>query len=165
MDQARGAIDAARAAGAEQFAADELKAATSALQRADDAVAQRDYRLALNNALDSREQAQNAARTAAATRAEVRGGIERTIAEVNALSGQVRAWVYGPASARAPRTRRAAQQAIEQATADVQKASSATQAGDYASAQRILAGTKEHLQKVLTLANPALAAQSSRPRK
>src|SRR6476646_8902770 len=47
MHQAQGAIDAARAAGAETYAPAELKAAVDALTRAQDAVAQRDYRLAL----------------------------------------------------------------------------------------------------------------------
>ena len=47
----------------------EFAAATTALKNANDAVRQRDYRLALNHALESREQAQNAARDAADTRA------------------------------------------------------------------------------------------------
>jgi hypothetical protein len=51
MDQAQGAIDAARAAGADRYAADEYNAAVQSLQLANDAVDQRDYRLALNHAL------------------------------------------------------------------------------------------------------------------
>ena len=42
---------------------------TTALKNATAAVDQGDYRLALNHAIDSREQAQNAARVAADTRA------------------------------------------------------------------------------------------------
>jgi len=57
MDQAQGALDAARAAGAERYATAEYQAAATALKNAQDAVAQRDYRLALNHALDSRERA------------------------------------------------------------------------------------------------------------
>src|SRR3979490_1988429 len=72
MDQAQGAIDAARAAGADRYAATEYTAATDALKRSQDAVAQRDYRLALNEALDSREHAQNAAREGADTKAQLR---------------------------------------------------------------------------------------------
>ena len=52
MDQAQGAIDAARAAGAEQYASTEFAAATTALKSANDAVEQGDYRLALNHAID-----------------------------------------------------------------------------------------------------------------
>jgi hypothetical protein len=51
MNQAQGAIDAARAAGAEQYAADELKAAVDALAQYEVAVTARDYRLALAHAL------------------------------------------------------------------------------------------------------------------
>ena len=65
MQQAQGAIDAARAAGADQYARDEFTAAEDALKRSHDAVAQRDYRLALNAALDARERAQTAAKEAA----------------------------------------------------------------------------------------------------
>jgi Domain of unknown function (DUF4398) len=69
MDQAQGAIDAARAAGADRYATTEYAAATDALKNANEAVAVRDYRLALNYALESREQAQNAARGAADAKA------------------------------------------------------------------------------------------------
>src|SRR5258706_6960077 len=80
MDQAQGAIDAARAAGADRYATSEYTAATDTLKRAQDAVAQRDYRQALNEALDSREHAQNAAPEAADTQRQVRGEGERDIA-------------------------------------------------------------------------------------
>ena len=56
LHQAQGAIDAARAAGAAVYAPEELKGAVDALTHAQEAVGQRDYRLALNHALDSREQ-------------------------------------------------------------------------------------------------------------
>jgi len=165
MDQAQGAIDAARAAGADRYAPTEFAAATTALKNATDAVAQGDYRLALNHAIDSREQAQNAARVAADTRAKVRGEVERSIAEVNALITQVNAWIASPAAARTPRTRRTAQQVVTTSTADVQKAGSAMQAEDYAGAQKVLTATKERLQKVLPAAPNTAAAQSTRRRK
>jgi hypothetical protein len=82
LHEARGAIDAARAAGAEKYAADELKAAQDALDHAQTAVGDRDYRLALNYALDSRERAQNAAKTAADQKAATRSDAERLLAEV-----------------------------------------------------------------------------------
>jgi hypothetical protein len=164
MDQAQGAIDAARAAGAERYAPTEFSVATTALKNATDAVEQGDYRLALNHAIDSREQAQNAARVAADTRARVRGDVERSIAEVNALITQVSAWVKSPASARTPRTRRTAQQVVTQSTAEVQKAGSVLQADDYEGAQKILTASKERLQKVLPAADKA-ATQSTRRQK
>jgi hypothetical protein len=81
MNQAQGALDAARAAGAEQYAADEFAAAADALTRSPEAVAQNDYRLALSLAIDSRERAQLAAKTAVENRARARGDAERVIAE------------------------------------------------------------------------------------
>ena len=162
MDQAQGAIDAARAAGADRYAPTEFTAATTALKNATDAVAQGDYRLALNHAIDSREQAQNAARVAADTRAKVRGDVERSIAEVNALITQVNAWIASPAAARTPRTRRTAQQVVTTSTAEVQKAGSAMQADDYAGAQTLMTATKERLQKVLPAAPNTADAQSTR---
>jgi len=165
MDQAQGAIDAARAAGADRYAAAEYTAAHAALQQANEAVEQRDYRLALNHALESREQAQNAARTAADTRATLRGDVERSRAEIAALVAQVRAWIDGPASARTPRTRRAAQQVVTQAAGDLQKAGAAMQAEDYTGAQRILAAVKERIQKVVPAVAGTPAAQSPRRRR
>ena len=164
MDQAQGAIDAARAAGAERYAATELSAANTALKNANDAVQQGDYRLALNHALDGREQAQNAARVAADTKAKLRGDVERSMAEVTALVTQVRAWIDSPASARTPRTRRTAQRVVTQATDELQKAGSAIQAEDYMGAQALLAGTKERLQKAVPAVTGPPAAQSARPR-
>src|SRR4029078_2966791 len=72
MQQAQGAIDAARAAGADRYAVEEYTAATEALKNARIAVEQRDYRLALNHALDSLERAQEAARQAADGKAAAR---------------------------------------------------------------------------------------------
>jgi hypothetical protein len=165
MDQAQGAIDAARAAGADRYAPAEFAAANTALKNANDAAQQGDYRLALNHALDSREQAQNAARVGADNRAKMRGDVERSMAEVNALVTQVGAWIASPASARTPRTRRIAQQVVTQSTTDVQKAGSAMQAEDYAGAQKLLTASKERLQKVLPAAPNAAATQSARRRK
>ena len=85
MHQAQGAIDAAKAAGAGQYAADELKGAVDALAQSDVAVTARDYRLALSYALDSRERAQNAAKVAVDARAKARGDAERVLAEATAI--------------------------------------------------------------------------------
>jgi hypothetical protein len=165
MDQAQGAIDAARAAGADRYAASELAAANTALKNANEAAQQGDYRLALNHALDSREQAQNAARVAADTRAKLRGDVERSLAEVTALVAQVRAWIAGPASARTPRTRRTAQQVVTVANGELQKAGSAIKAEDYAAAQSLLNGTKARVQKMVPAVAGQAGAQSTRPGK
>jgi hypothetical protein len=69
----------ARTAGAGEYAAKELAAAQEALTRAHDAVEQRDYRLALNHALDSRDRAQTAARDASDRKDAARTAADRAI--------------------------------------------------------------------------------------
>lgn len=86
IDRAQGAIDAARAAGAERYATEDFTAATTALQQAHDAVTQRDYRTALSRALTANERAQEAARQAADGKARARAQAEVAItAAANAL--------------------------------------------------------------------------------
>jgi hypothetical protein len=165
IDQAQGAIDAARAAGAERYAATEFTAATQALAQANEAVTARDYRLALNYALESREQAQNAARTAADSRAKLRGDVERSIAEAKALVAQTRERVDGPAGAQIPRgTRRTAQQRLSQLEGDLQKADAALQAEEYMEADRLLMGVKQRIEEVAATLSRGSASQSPRQR-
>ena len=162
MDQAQGAIDAARAAGAEQYAPDELNAATSTLAQAHDAVAQRDYRLALNHALESREHAQNAARDAADAQARIRGEVERAMAEASALLAQAKTAIAEAEGSRVPRrTLRKAGEALAAVEADVQKAGAAMEAGDYLGAQPVLDGLKERIEQAIASAEAAPAAQSA----
>ena len=83
IQQAQSAVDAAAAAGAETYAAEEFAAARLALTNAKTAVEQRDYRLALNDALDSRERAQNAAKEAAQARATARAAAESALEQAD----------------------------------------------------------------------------------
>jgi hypothetical protein len=162
MDQAQGAIDAARAAGADRYAATELAAATDALKQANDAVTARDYRLALNFALESSEQAQNAARAAGDTRAKLRGDIERSMAEVKTLITQARTMLQSPEGTRLPRrTQRTLEQRTMQLEQDLQKADAALKAEDYMGAERLLAGTKERVQDVIAALAKTPTSQSS----
>jgi hypothetical protein len=123
MNQAQGAIDAARAAGAEKFAAQEFTAAVDALKRSEDAVAAGDYRQALGYAIDSRERAQTAAKTAVDGRTEARGQAERTISEVATLVARAHTELKAPELARNSRLRSArtvvadAEQALQKAVA------------------------------------------------
>jgi hypothetical protein len=165
IDQARGAIDAARAAGAERYAAIEFAAANEALKQANDAVTGRDYRLALNYALESREQAQNAARAAAETRAKLRGDLERSIAEARALVVQMLARVDGPSGAQIPRNvRRTAQQRLKQLEGSLQKADAALKAEDYMEADRLLMGVKKQIESVAATLPRGATSQSSQGR-
>ena len=139
MDQAEGAIEAARAAGAGQYAVAELTAAQDALQGAVEAVAARDYRLALSQALESRDQAQNAARVAADTRERLRGELERSLAEAAVRLIQARDRLGAASGTRAQRrTHEAALQTLASAEGRVQEAGAMLEAGDYAGARTVL---------------------------
>jgi hypothetical protein len=163
INQAQGAIDAARAAGAERYATDEYRAATDALKQANDAVTHRDYRLALNHALESRERAQSAARDAADSKARLRSEVERTMAAVAARLAQANARVAAVQSSRAPRRNlREAQQLLARVNADVQKAGAAVKDDDYAGAQPALAGVEARITQVLALLDGQPAARSPR---
>ena len=162
MDQAQGAIDAARAAGADRYAATEYTAATDALKRSQDAVAQRDYRLALNEALDSREHAQNAAREASEVRAQVRGEVERDMAQIAALIAEANTRLAAASRSRIPR-RVVDSQRRELAAVDesVQKAGAAMRTDDYLAARTALQGVKERIERAVRALEPP-GAQSSR---
>jgi len=140
MHQAQGAIDAARAAGAERYAPEEYQAAVDALKHAEDAVAQRDYRLALNHALDSRERAQNSAREAASERAEARSRAERTLAEVTTALAAAAVKLDAAAEAKVPAKSLAAPRDVIVATQrQVQEAGTLLGREDYIGAQKVLA--------------------------
>jgi hypothetical protein len=163
LNQAQGALDTARAAGAEQYANAEYRNAAASLKAANEAVTQRDYRLALSNALDSRDRAQTAARLAAESRARVRSEVERAMADVAGLIAQANARVTAAEKSRGPRRNlREAQQALARVNADVQKAGAAMNAGDYLAAQPALEGIKERIGRVLYLLDQQGASQSSR---
>jgi len=164
IDQAQGAIDAARAAGAAKYAPTELAAAEGALKQADAAVTGRDYRQALSSALESREQAQNAARTAADTKARLRGNVERSIAEVKSLITSTRSRLKAPGTRVSTRVRRAAEQRLAQAENDLQKAVTALEGEDYTGAERLLAGIKDRIQDVVGTLSRRAPSQSSRRR-
>jgi hypothetical protein len=162
MDEALGAIDAARAAGADRYASTEYTAATDALKRSQVAVTQRDYRQALNEALDSREHAQNSAREAADTKAQLRGEVERDMAQIAALMATANSRMAAVTRARVPR-RIVDGPRNELAAVDesVQKAGAAIKADDYLSAKAALQGVQERITKAMA-ALPPPAAQSSR---
>lgn len=156
INQAQGAIDAARAASADRFAPAELAAATDALKRSEDAVAAGDYRQALSHALDSRDRAQNAAKMAVEGRADARGQAERAIAEVATLISRARAQLKNPDLARLnARPVRAAQATVSDAEKMLQEARSALAREDYAGVTKALNGAAADLQAALALVDAA----------
>jgi hypothetical protein len=132
MQQAQGAIDAARAAGADQYARDEFAAAEDALKRSHEAVDQRDYRQALNTALDARERAQEAAKETVNKKAIARADATKAMADADAALHDSRARLRAAEAARAPaRVLAAARKAIDNGEIAVQEARTAFDKGDY----------------------------------
>lgn len=163
MGQAQGAIDTARAAGASTYAADEFAAAVGALEAAETAVTQRDYRLALSQALDSRERAQAAAKQAVEARALARGAAERAVAEVSALVGRARTRLQDPEVARLPQRSLAAPAAtIAAAETSLQEARSALDADDYQKAIAATEGVAAKIEDALRALDVAAASPAAR---
>lgn len=158
MQQAQGAIDAARAAGADKYAVEEFTAAQDALKRANDAVAQRDYRLALSSALDSRERAQNAAKMAADGAAAARVQADRAVsAALEALTAARVSLKSGEAARAGTTALNAARRSVADAERRLQEARAAFDRGDYGDAVAIA----QAITKALTDATRNLDAQSA----
>ena len=165
MDQAQGAIDAARAAGADRYATEQYESSVKALKSAQDAVAARDYRLALNYALDSRDRAQTAAKEAASQQVTLRSGAERLLAEVAALLYSAKRQLRQAEEARLPRrTVTNARDAIAQADGALQKAGTGIQEGEYQSSQTQLSESAEKLRAAIAEIDTAMKARGDRRR-
>lgn len=162
MNQAQGAIDAARAAGADRFAASEFAAATDALKRSEEAVAAGDYRQALSHAIDSRERAQLAAKVAVEGRANLRGQAERSISEVATLLSRARTQLKDPDIVRTGRTLRAPRATVAKTETMLQEARSALAREDYDAVSQALKGAAAQLQAALTEIDEAASPGTAR---
>jgi hypothetical protein len=163
LSQAQGALDAARAAGAADYAADEFTAASDMLTRAHQAVAERDYRAALSHALASSARAQAAAKAAVEGRVRSQRAADQVIGEVSAAVAQVQARLSAPEARRMPlAARRRAQQAVGVAEPALAAARSAVAKGELA-AVSALGPHRESLAAALAGLAPAPAARP-RPR-
>ena len=163
MDQAEGAIDAARAAGAEQYAADALAAAVAALAQSHEAVALHDYRIALSYALDSREQAEGAAKLAAEQRAVVQSRAQGALTELRALLDRGNERVAAAEALRA--SRQSVQQvrgALAHAVNALQEAGAAMAQGDYPAVSERLEGVNADLTAALAELDEPRAAPPRR---
>lgn len=130
--QAEGALAAARAAGAAEYAADSLALAEQALAKYDPAVGARDYREALRVAIEARDRAYDAARTAADEKAIARGRAERLLSQVEIQLAELRARAAGGPGARATAGPSADERAmLDHALARLQEARSKLAAQDY----------------------------------
>jgi hypothetical protein len=166
MNQAQGAIDAARAADAEQYATSELTAADEALRRSEQAVAQNDYRLALSLAIDSRERAQAAAKAAVERRAKARGDAERVVAEVNSALTQARSRLTETALARLPRRTAAdVRSTFTNAEKTMQEARAALEHDDYARATQLANDVSSRIAQILAAIDKSAPAAAPRTRR
>jgi hypothetical protein len=163
IDRAQGAIDAARAAGAELYAVEPFSAATTALKQAHDAVAQRDYRLALTRALDASDRAQEAARGAADGKARARSEAETAIngatGATRRLNAQINAY-----RARLPRAELDAAVRLQRQTEGaLQKARASLNTGDYLQARKTVNDSEARIAAQIESINAAVAARPAKP--
>jgi hypothetical protein len=162
LDQAQAAIEVAVSAGAERYAAAGLTSARTALVQARDAVSQRDYKLALSHALDSREKAQAAARAAADARTALRVKVDAALIEVAGLLDKVSEVLADGRSGLSRARLRRARAAEATLTATLQEARAAAGAQDYEKAEMLLASLEPDVDALLDDLQGEGAAQSSR---
>jgi hypothetical protein len=164
IDRAQGALDAARAAGAEHYATDTFTAAQSALEQSQAAVEQRDYRLALSLAIDSYERAQTAAKEAADGKARARGEGERALAVTAGALQELRTRLTAADAAKVPgRELQAARKVAADAEATLQKVRATLTGGDYLMARETLKGTTDAINEQIHLLDQAAAERAARP--
>jgi len=165
MQQAQGAIDAARAAGADQYAAEEFAAAQTALKRASEAVEQRDYRLALNNALDARERAQNAAKQAADGKAVARTEAEHALGVTTSALNDAHVRLRSAEKSHAPwRVVAGPRKVIDDADMTVQEARAEFARGDYRAVVETLRETEPRLRAAARDLDSAMGGAARRKR-
>lgn len=139
LDQAQAALDSARAAGADRYAGTEYTAAVSALDKARAAVDQRDYRQALNYAIDSRQRATEATRVAADAKVRARRDVEAlynaTQTRANELQASIRTAESGGVAAK---SLKGVQGVLADARARLQEASAAMSGTNFEDATKQL---------------------------
>lgn len=163
IQQAQNAIETAKDIGADQYAPEEFKAAQDALAHANEAVAQRDYRLALNHALDARDRAQTAARQTAARKATARIDAERALGRVNVALATAHAKLKTAEAAHvSPRLLAGPRRTMATAETSVQKARAAMEHNDFPA---VVAAANAATPRLQAVVRDLDAAASSGPRR
>jgi hypothetical protein len=163
MNQAQGAIEAARAAGAAEYATEEFKAAEAALLRSHQAVEERDYRQALNHALDARDRAQTAAGQAADEKARVRTEADRHLRTAESALERLNERLNTPPAARLPAAALTPiRTAIDAVTTAVDAARGAFDRGDYRAATATLADVETRLGQITSEIDAAVTDRPTR---
>ena len=139
IQQAQQAIDTARDAGAALYATEDFTAAEGALTRSEAAVVARDYRQALNDALDARDRAQTAAKNAGERKAAAKIEADRALHDTALAIVDARAKLQAAEkSRRLPRVIAPVRRALGEAETHVQEARTAFDKGDYLEASTLL---------------------------
>jgi hypothetical protein len=163
IDRAQQAVDAARAAGAEQYAPESFAEATAALQQSHEAVNQRDYRLALSRAVDASDRAQEAARAAADNKAKARSQSEAAVNAVNAAVNHLQARLKVAEEVRVPaRELTPARATIKQAEAALQKARAQLAAENYTTATQAVAALDLQIRSETRVVEAAITLRTAR---
>jgi hypothetical protein len=167
MSVAQGAIEAARAAGAEQYAAENYRLAVEALERSRQVALDRDYRLSLNLALDARERAIEAAKEAAQNKGTVRLDVERMLAALAPALTQAEVQLGAAETARVPAESLVEpRQTVASATQAVQEARAALEREDYLAARGRLEGLLDRvIQASAAIEAATTAARQPRRRR
>lgn len=164
LDLAQGAVDAARAAGAEQYAPKEMAAATSALQQAREAITQRDFRLGLTRALDAHDRALEAAKAAAEGQVRAHAETEATLTAARTAVQTLARRLELPDTAKLPKREvDTARATLKTAQNDVQKAGAAAAAGDYAAARQAVAGLSARIAAEMQDLDASAVKKPARP--
>jgi hypothetical protein len=163
IDRAQGAIDAARAAGAEQYAKEPFTAATTAMQQTHEAVQQRDYRLALSRATDANERALEAAREAANGKARAQRDAEAAMGRLSVTVRQLDERLKAAEASRlTEREIDPARKARAHADRQLQEARAAMTTGDYLAANATLSAATDGLAEAFRGLNEAIEVKSGR---
>ncbi len=163
IDRAQGAIEAARAAGAELYAAEPFTAATTAMQQTHEAVKQRDYRLALSRAIDANERALEAARQAANGKARAQSDADAAITRATIVVRQLDERLKVAESTRLPaRDLDPARKSRADADRALQEARAAVAVSDYAGVRARVEGLPEKIAGEIRTLNEAIDARTGR---
>jgi hypothetical protein len=164
LQQAQQAIDAARTSGAERYATDEFTASQDALKHAQAAVVARDYRQALNDALDARDRAQTASKDTVDRKATAKVDADRGLHDAALAIVDARAKLRGAdASRRASKPAAALRRDVADAETHVQEARTAFDKGNFLDASELIAAPMQRLtDSVRALDNTAPPAARRR---
>jgi hypothetical protein len=163
IDRAQQAVDAAKAAGAEQYAPESFTEATAALQQSHEAVNQRDYRLALSRAVDASDRAQEAARAAAENKAKARSQAEAAVNAVNALVMHLQARLKVAEEVRVPSRELApARATLKESEGALQKARALLAAENYPAAIQAVSGSDSQIRSETRVVEAAITLRTAR---